>query len=296
MSYPNESGQMGPMKIAVLQPPGGGRLAALSADLQAQGIDPGQLDELQDELDAVQSPPGAITRLRARLQQRALLQWGHVVGELQESAEAMSLLRKGIAQRQLSAEERDTVRAQMLDLVKVVPAGLIAMANSALPVPGTSLFTPWLLARLGLMPSRWREAHLLTELEREQERLQQAGHQQAAAQLAALHDQLEDEADQRERAARDAMLLTQWDANRNGVWDAEEKAAYQRAVEAMRRRRDTAAARRRWYLSLEGQIFGPVRLTELAREPGTALLICYDGRSGWVSLDDLLGEGAPRAW
>ena len=43
-------------------------------------------------------------------------------------------------------------------------AGILAAANSTFPVPGTGLLTPWLLQRLGLMPSRWREAHLLLQL------------------------------------------------------------------------------------------------------------------------------------
>ena len=112
------------------------------------------------------------------------------------------------------------MRSQMLDLLKVVPAGLIAATNSVLPVPGTSMLTPWLLVKLGLMPSRWREAHVLSQLQQESKRLRDQGFVDAAADIDALRHSIEDEADRREVAEREASLLTHWDANQNGVWDA----------------------------------------------------------------------------
>ena len=87
------------------------------------------------------------------------------------------------------------------------------------PIPGTSVFTPWLLARLGLMPSRWREAHLLDQLRKEAARLRQAGHSEQAKRVSRLGSDLEAEANARERAAHEASLLTHWDANQNGIWE-----------------------------------------------------------------------------
>jgi len=270
-----------------------GRLTALSRQLAEAGIDPGSLGDLQLELDALQHPPGVFSRATSALRQRAQTQWSHVVGELRESAEAMRLVGKGLARRSLSAEERETIRAQMIDLVRVVPAGVIAIANSALPVPGTSLFTPWLLARLGLMPSRWREAHLLDQLKQASDRMREAGHIQAAAAIADLQHQLEDEAEERDRAEQRATLLTHWDANNNGIWDDEEVRAYQHAVALMHRHRARSAARRAWYLSMDGHVFGPLRLSQLPEGAANhGLLVCYDGQSGWVSLDALLEGGS----
>ena len=266
-----------------------GRLTALSRQLSEEGIDPGSLTDLQIELNVIQRPPGVLNRATSALRKRAQTQWSHLVGELKESAEAVRLVGKGLARRELSAEERDTIRSQMLDMVRVVPAGMIAMANSALPVPGTSMFTPWILAKLGLMPSRWREAHLLEQLCQEAARLREAGYHQAAEALTELHQQLEEEADERERAEQRATLLTHWDANNNGIWDDDELLAYQQALITMKGRYQRFSTRRAWYLALEDNIFGPVRLSELSREtlsPG--LLVCYDGQSGWVALDDLL--------
>jgi hypothetical protein len=268
-----------------------GRLSALSQQLAEAGIDPGGLRDLQVELDAIQHPPGVLTRATGALRKRAQTQWRHLVGELKESAEAMRLVGKGLARRPLSPEERDTVRAQMLDLVRVVPAGVIAMANSALPVPGTSVFTPWILDRLGLMPSRWREAHLLDQMRQEATRLEDAGYSQAADALLNLQHQIEDEADERERTEQQAALLTHWDANGNGAWDEDEVTAYQEALVVMKQHRVRFAARRAWYLSMEGHVFGPVRLSRLPDDIGShGLLACYNGQSGWVGLDDLLED------
>ncbi len=168
-----------------------GRIAIVALRLEQRGIDPGHLRVLQEELDVIERPPGIFGRLSAALKQKAATQWGHLVGELRESAEVMGLISGRLRnQRPLTPEERDKVRAQMLDLLKVVPAGLIAVGNAALPIPGTGIFTPWILVKLGLMPSRWREAHLLDQLQREQARLREQGHSDEAEELQALYNPL----------------------------------------------------------------------------------------------------------
>lgn len=268
-----------------------GRIAHIAVTLEARGIDPGALRDLQGELDVIQRPPGIFGRLSAALRRTASTQWRHVVGELQESREVMGLITRRLrGERPLSPEEADTIRSQLLDILRVFPAGIIAVGNAALPIPGTGIFTPWLLARLGLMPSCWREAHLLAKLQEEQRRLREAGHAREADVLEALRGELEEEAIGREAAARDAALLTHWDTNRNGVWDAEERAAYRREVERLREIAAAGATAKRWYLQYEGQVFGPYRLSELAGADVPAdLLTCLDGKTGWVSLGELLG-------
>ena len=52
-------------------------------------------------------------------------------------------------------------KSQLSNLFRLVPAGLIAAANAVLPIPGTSMLTPMLLKKAKLLPSRWREAHML---------------------------------------------------------------------------------------------------------------------------------------
>jgi hypothetical protein len=269
-----------------------GRIVELARELEAQGVESGSLRSLQEELDAIERPPGIFRRFTNAFKAKAATNWKHVVGELTESREVMGILSARLkGERQLTPEEVDKIRSQMLDVLRVVPAGIIAVANSALPIPGTGLFTPWILARLGLMPSRWREAHLLHALHGEIERLHAEGHDEEAEAIEELLHDLEEEADAREDAAREAALLTFWDANQNGIWDADERVAYEAEAAQLRAVAfGKKAANKRWFLQLDGQVFGPYRLSDVVGDdpPPPNLLACLDGKSGWVALEDLL--------
>lgn len=278
----------------------GRRLAALSRELGDAGFDATILLEIQLEIEVLERPPGLLARVTGRAKAAAERHWHNFVGELQESREVMGLLVARIRGERLGPEERDMIRAQLVDLVKVFPAGIIAAANSAFPVPGTGLFTPWILARLDLMPSRWREAHLLGKLAEQRERLLAEGFTAEAEQLQRIGDAVEAEAARREEVGADAGLLTHWDRNRNGVWDPEEIEAYLGALARIRELAARHRARKRWFLLDRGEIFGALRLSELLDDPEVAphlgddgLLVCYDGKTGWVALPDLLGR-APR--
>ncbi len=265
-----------------------GRLTALAQDLDRQGIRTISLRELQEELDAIENP-SMIGRLSKAALDTAGRQWRNVVGELQESREVMAILTRRVrGSAPLSDEDADKVRSQLGDLLRVVPAGVLALANAALPIPGTGLLTPWLLSRLGLMPSRWRESHLLAELQREEQRLREEGHADAADRVAAVAQDVEHEADAREAVARDAALLTHWDANDNGQWDDDERDAYHHALDLLKKLPQRQRSKRQWFVRVDDQLFGPCRLTELPVLPAHTL-VSLRGRSGWVSLDDLLG-------
>lgn len=265
------------------------KLEDIADRLEAAGLEVDELRTIQHEMEAIETPPGLIGRLSQKAKQAASRQWRHLVGELQESREAMGLIAARLkGDRELEPEEVDKVRSQMMDLVKVFPAGLIAAANSALPIPGTSVFTPWILARLGLMPSRWREAHVLEELKRQQEVLRRTGHAKEASEIGVLREALEHEAEQRDAVSRDARVLTHWDANDNGVWDPEEKEAYAEEVDKMREFIGKHAARKRWFLDYEGEVFGPTRISSLNFEVAGSMLVCFDGKTGWVALADVL--------
>lgn len=270
-------------------------LAELADKLEAGGYEHDEaeeLRELQDELDALDQPPGLVRKVSDQARFTAKRQWGLFVGELQESKEAMGLIATKVkGERDLTQVERDKVRAQIGDMMKMVPAGLIAAVNTALPVPFTSFFTPWLLLKMGLMPSRWREAHLIDRLRRQRDRLRSTGHLDEASQVESLLEQLEHEADEREEICKSAALLTHWDKNENGIWDDEEKAAYRAELEKLRHLARRSKARKRWFLDHDGEVFGAVRLTEVNETSGTEnLLVCYDGKTGWVALTHLMGE------
>lgn len=272
--------------------PATGRIARLASQLDAQGIDTGELLTLQDELDAVERPPSWFKRMRSGLFDFANRQWRHLWGELQESAELASILRRALGGGTVTPVERDKVRAQILDLMRVAPAGLVTLAIEAIPVPGTSVVTPWILVKLGLMPSRWREAHLLEGLKKEAARLRVEHHDAEADELDALARTITRECDERERLAHDAALLGWWDADGDGEWDPPERAAYDSAVATLRVAAADGAHARRWYLCDRKHVFGPLRLAELREvEIEGHLMVRLEGVKGWVCLADVLGRG-----
>ena len=265
--------------------------------LSARGVETRALHDLQVELEALERPPSLITRMTSAAKESAALHWRNFIGELSESKEAMAIIVARAQGADISAADRDKVRAQLLDMVKVFPAGLIAAANSAFPIPGTGLFTPWILQRLGLMPSRWREAHLLDQLHKRRTELEAGVFYSEAAALEELEHRLEAEADERAAAASSAGVLTHWDANRNGRWDPEEKEAYLTELHRMRALVKRRFERKHWFLDTEGEIFGALRLSELLEDPeckmhvqNDELLVCFDGKTGWVALPDLMGR------
>ena len=274
-----------PGKLRILQ--------TVAQSLEDHGLDATTLRSLESELDALDTPPGLFKRMTRAARNVATRQWKNLVGELEESREALSLL---VARAQgkgepLSPEERDKVRSQLVDLVKIFPAGLIAAANSALPIPGTGLFTPWILSRMNLMPSRWREAHLLDQLRRQQRRLEDAGMGGQADEIEALCARIEREADDRDQIKQRASLLTHWDRNQNGTWDADERQAYLIELERVRSLRQSHGTRKAWYLSHAGEVFGAVRLSEFESQDCLGdLLLCYGGKTGWVALADAVGR------
>ncbi|MCB9743435.1 MAG: hypothetical protein H6741_25025 [Alphaproteobacteria bacterium] len=266
-------------------------LVELAEALEAAGRDEGadRLREAERELYAIAHPPGLFGRMTENLRRKAAQQWQLVLDELEESRETYQLIRAQVSgERELNEAERDAVRTQLGDLLRVLPASAVTLANYILPVPMTSFLTPWLLEKMGLLPSRWREARALDLLEREHEHLHAVGDLANAGRLAAIIERVEADAEAREEAQRRCALLTHWDANQNGAWDPEEEAAYQEELAALARRAGRLAHSRRWFLQLEGRVFGPVRLSELdGVESDGLLLICLDGRSGWVALHDL---------
>ena len=113
-------------------------------------------------------------------------------------------------------------------------------------------------------------------------------HDQAATKLLDIGAALQREGETRERIAHQASLLTHWDTNKDGKWDEDERKRYQTALDRVQRLAHHRAIEKRWYLSYQHQVFGPVRLSELSSvQPDTPLLVCFDGNSSWVCLSDL---------
>lgn len=265
------------------------RLARVVAELQARGVDAGELPSLQAELDALEEPPTLLRRLSQQVRAFARTQWERALGELSETQRAGALLQRRMRGETLSPAEEATLRGQLADLVRLVPAGLIAVAIEAVPIPGSSMVTPWVLRRLGLLPSQWREAHLLEGLRREAARLRELREEAAARTVEALCRSLTVEAELRERRQAEAELLHIWDRDRDGHWDPEEREAHERALVEMVRRAPTDDARRCWFVLDGGQVYGPLPLTELA-EAGSSpgVFVTHEAVDGWVGLAVLL--------
>jgi hypothetical protein len=249
-------------------------LLEVADEVEREGGDGAPLRALADEAAALERPPGALARTLAGLREAAARQWERLLGELQESREAAALVQAAVrGDRSLSADERDRVRAQLADLVKAFPAGLIAAVGMVSPLPGSAIATPWLLDKLGLMPSRWREAHLLEQVRRREAALRAEGRGAAADRVAALQAALVRESEAREQLPRPER----------GPGELE----YARELARLRGLAGPEATRRAWFVAFAGQVYGPCRLREIDATMDE-LLVCWRGESRWVLLRELL--------
>jgi len=282
--HPDSTGSAVPP--SVLQP----ALERLVADLDAHGVDSAGLRSLQMELEELEHPPGFLVRVTRKVKDTLRRNWGHALGELEETARLVRLVRKALqhGRSSLTPEERSEARAQVADLLRMAPASAVFLALELIPLPGTAVFTPWILIRLGLLPSRWREAHLLHGLREEAGKLRAAAHPEEAAAVERVVKAVEEGCKQRERAAHEAALLTHWDFDGNGRWDPEERAAYEQTVEALAGAAGGRASDRVWFLRHAEYVFGPFRLSELRElDTDVDLLVCLERDTPWVDLADL---------
>lgn len=158
-------------------------------------------------------------------------------------------------------------------------------------MPGTSAVTPWLLRKLGLMPSRWREARLLHRLQEEAIRLRAADFGAEADEVDALAATITRECDDREALTHETAVLAWWDTDQDGRWEPEEREAYDAAVGVLRAAVPVHGHTRRWYLCDRRYVFGPLRLSELGDAPPDGhLMVRFDVVEAWVSLADVLGS------
>ena len=264
-------------------------LARLAFELERAGLPSDELMRLHAEASALERPPGLAARLSASTTQLARSQWANLLGEWRDSREAFALLQRRLrGDAPLSDQEEERLRGQILDLLRLVPAGMIAGASFAIPLPGAFLLTPALLSRLNLLPSRWREARLQRRLQLEVERVRAAGQGGLAERLTAVQAELEREAEARDQIARDAALLRAWGPEGDPDWTDEERRVYLREVAQLAAHAREGADERGWFVLTEARVFGPTRLGPLLKlaEPGE-LLLRRGATGGWVALADL---------
>ena len=271
-------------------------LDRLVQDLDEHGLDSRTLRALREEAIELAHPPGFFSKLRRSMGDALRRNWGHVVGEVRESHQLVSVVKKAVTggSAALSDEERAEARAQIADLMRMAPASAVFIALEAIPIPGTAIFTPWVLLKTGLLPSRWREEHLLRGLRAEAQLLRDGLHEAEAVTVERVAEALEEGCRQRERTAHDAALLTHWDLDGNGRWDPEERIAYAEAVGKLARQSRKDGPKRQWFLQSHGHVFGPFPLTELlSLDTDVDLLVCHEAQTAWVDLNDLRARLAP---
>lgn len=246
--------------------------------------------ETQEELELL-SPNGRVNELTQHLKDRAREQWKLIIGEAQETADLVELINKRILSgERLSRDEQKQARAQVLDLMKLVPAGLIATMSALSPVPMTLAFTPVVLRKLGLLPSRWREAHVLETLREQAKHLENLGQSREASQISSIITQVEVQADVREANQSDALLLSYWNSEEHGALSEKDLNAYHFVVGTLRILKQSESNQRVWYLQNNDQILGPLRLDEISERTSrnSSYLTCHERTLKWVKLSDII--------
>jgi len=86
--------------------------------------------------------------------------------EVGETRQLLDVARRLLVEREeVSPEELEQARLQLLDVLRAVPASAIIAGTFMIPLPGAQpIPPPVLMERLGLLPSSWREETSLTEL------------------------------------------------------------------------------------------------------------------------------------
>ena len=240
------------------------------------GLNTDHVEALQRELCALKEP--WLQRIQSSLSKH----WTFLREEIKETGELALLLNKSI-KTDLSEEEKGRVKSQLMDFLKLFPAGCFASANAILPIPGTSMLTPLVLQKAGLLPSQWHSARIVSLLQEEEKQLRKKGHTSIATQLEQTRLNIVREDQERQKHY---SLLLHWDLNKNGKWDPDELELYKQEVEKVKALAVDHQHQSKWYVLQSGMVFGP---TTFARLPvdDSEMLVCFESQSKWVNLSDL---------
>jgi hypothetical protein len=246
--------------------------------LHMQGVEIEEMEQLAFAMESTKVP------VHKKAMQFLLRNWNRIRGEVQESKTLVTLLNRARKEgkESLSLDERVFVQQQLKDFFRIFPASIIASANAILPIPGTSFITPMILQKLNLLPSKWREAHMLTALQKAHKKLQEQGREKEIKILIELETELNEQAKERE----ECDLLLVWDTNKNGIWDEEELLYYQRELTKTQNLYLSSKEERAWFVLHEGLVFGPTHLIGISED--LDVLICYQSKTQWVRYQDII--------
>jgi len=274
-------------------------LGDLEAHLRSEGLVEAA-EEIEDLREST-APAGLWGRVGGNLRSLASRQWQLFLRELGESRTLLTLLTRRVKGeiKQFSAQEEATVRSQLADVFRAIPATALALA----PVPGAALITPFVLRRLGLLPSVWRHAHLLDRLERTARRLEEGGLAEEAERIRETARRVEsaerDREDRIRTLLRHPQLRVLYDFDRDGVLGDDEWQAIKEDRERLGELVRDRAGERAWFSSAGGEVQGPHALTDLLQEPLPDFsLVHAPGLERWVPVEmiyELLAAAAEES-
>lgn len=268
----------------------------VEASLRAKGLthEAENLEELREEAAGLWGVGKLVGGVAKGVSEMASAQWELLNRELSESREVLDLVRRRMSGeiRSFSPEEEQLVRGQIADVFRMVPATALALA----PVPGIALITPFVLKKLNLLPSAWREAHMIDRLQSTAEQLEQKGEREEAARMRRMVESLrERQADLADRARtlrRHPAVRVLYDFNMDGVIDDDEWALLKADREALAQRVRERPEEGEWYFTTDGAVEGPLRLRELLELPLPEQTLVHGPRfERWMPID-LLYEAA----
>jgi len=268
-------------------------LGALEGALRDSGAHTAALEveRLKEETTVDPARSGRISDVAHSLRAMAARQWKNFVQEVGESRDVLDLLRRRLSGdiKSFSPAERDMVRAQIADVFRVVPATALALA----PVPGIAVVTPFLLKKLNLLPSAWREAGVISRLDETARKLEAGGETEEAARvretIASLRHRSADREERVRLLRQNPDIRVLYDFNMDGEIDDAEWATIKADRAALQAAARDDPAARRWYFSATGRAEGPVTLGELRDLPlPEHAVVTTAGLDRWVPLELLL--------
>jgi hypothetical protein len=274
-----------------------GELESIAADLRAEGhhVHAAELEEAHASAPLVGRIGAKLGEWTHKLREAAAHQWTLFSREVGESRELVSLLRRRLTGeiRHFSPEEEALIRRQVADLFRTVPATALALA----PVPGIAVITPFVLRRLNLLPSAWREAGLIARLQQSAERLGREGHTSVSARLlkviASLEERQRHQSDRVRTLREHPEIRELYDLNADGILDDQEWALFEADQKRLAALIASDTGEAVWFVTTDGHVGEPLHLKDILSLPlPEHALVRPSGLERWLPLPLLYDAAA----
>ena len=136
----------------------------MASRLERQGLDQAamRLIQLHELLETAMEGTTWFERNKARMTALLTRHVENAETEVQQTSQLLDVAKRLVIDREaVPADEMAAARAQLLDLLKTLPASAVFAGTLLIPVPGAQpVLLPILMERLGLLPSAWHEPEL----------------------------------------------------------------------------------------------------------------------------------------